>query len=391
MNTALCAKCKGRGYCGKPCPFLSYYKNVELKKDFLSETPPSIFVGRFNYPNVNIGVLSPPEETKNVEYFDNHYAWFKERKSLNEIAGLRAQLINSRIRGSVKKQNKIIETFQEITLGKKSVDLEIHLKKQPKPIMNTFTTSTMIGPHAELEKVRLAENVKVDKRIEKAYYDTDLKSVKAINELYKKGVNESKLARVLSAGILGVKINRKLVPTRWSITAVDDNLGKNLIKQIKYNKQIDEYHVYYSSRMGNAFCVILMPGQWTYELFECVQTNELQYTTNYETYYGRKEYAKETAGGYYASRLGVLEQLVKKKRQASALIIREITKDYYLPIGVWQVRENVRNSFNKVIKFGDWELVKQYVTRLFSFNINEILVKSKLLKERKQPKLTNYF
>jgi hypothetical protein len=134
-----------------------------------------------------------------------------------------------------------------------------------------------------------------------------------------------------------------------------------------------------------------MPGHWTYELFECFQANGLQYTTDYENYYGRKEYARETAGGYYASRLAVLERLEKMKKQASVLVIREITKDYYLPVGVWQVRENVRNAQSKVLKFSEWELVKQYVQRLFSFDVNQVLNKSKLLEERKQPKITSYF
>ena len=40
---------------------------------------------------------------------------------------------------------------------------------------------------------------------------------------------------------------------------------------------------------------------------------ELRYSTDYENYYGRKEYASTTAGGYYTVRLAILEKLKEMK------------------------------------------------------------------------------
>jgi hypothetical protein len=67
---------------------------------------------------------------------------------------------------------------------------------------------------------------------------------------------------------------------------------------------------------------------------------------DWEPYSGRTKYASEVAGGYYAGRLGVLEHLERMKRQAAALIVREITPDYWCPVGVWQVREGIRAAMN---------------------------------------------
>jgi hypothetical protein len=55
---------------------------------------------------------------------------------------------------------------------------------------------------------------------------------------------------------------------------------------------------------------------------------------------------EETAGAYYAARLGVLEHLVDRGRQAKCLVLREVTDAYWAPVGVWQVREGVRNAFD---------------------------------------------
>ena len=55
----------------------------------------------------------------------------------------------------------------------------------------------------------------------------------------------------------------------------------------------------------------MLPYVWGYELFETDDSKG--YTHDYEKYDGMKHYAYECVGGYYASRLGVLEYLNKIK------------------------------------------------------------------------------
>ena len=66
----------------------------------------------------------------------------------------------------------------------------------------------------------------------------------------------------------------------------------------------------------------------------------------HEGYEGRSEYVEETAGAYYAARLGVLEHLADRDRQAKVLVLREVSDEYWAPVGVWQIRESVRNAFD---------------------------------------------
>ena len=42
----------------------------------------------------------------------------------------------------------------------------------------------------------------------------------------------------------------------------------------------------------------------------------------------------------------MLEHLTAIGRQARALVLREITDDYYAPAAVWVIREAVRNAMN---------------------------------------------
>ncbi len=51
------------------------------------------------------------------------------------------------------------------------------------------------------------------------------------------------------------------------------------------------------------------------------------------------------AGAYFAAKLGILEYLTQdKKRKCSVLVFREIRPEYLVPLGVWQIREGIREA-----------------------------------------------
>jgi hypothetical protein len=248
----------------------------------------------------------------------------------------------------------------------------------------------------------LMSNPRVDSRVEKVVSDNDRKATDSMNYLYKKGFDETFLTRILSIGTLGVKTQRKLVPTRWSITAVDDSLGKNLIEEVKDFKEAD-YSLFFGGYMGNYFLVMFFPRQWSYELFEMYMPtsllnmgNEVKYTTDYEFFDGRKSYAINCVGGYYASRLSVLEKLKSMKKQATVLVLRFITDEYTTPLGVWVVREAVRKAMNTCETFGSEVEMIEYAQKLtsmhFHYNVDNILIKSQVLERvRTQKTLKDFF
>ncbi|MBI2142476.1 hypothetical protein HYU15_03240, partial [Candidatus Woesearchaeota archaeon] len=106
--------------------------------------------------------------------------------------------------------------------------------------------------------------------------------------------------------------------------------------------------------------------------------------------------AENCSGGYYAARLPVLEQLARMKRQASVLVIRMITDEYLLPLGVWVCREAVRKAVAaKPISFASKELMLKYadalITRRFGYRrITGIIQCSRLLASLRQVKLGRY-
>jgi hypothetical protein len=221
--------------------------------------------------------------------------------------------------------------------------------------------------------------------------------------LYKNNFSEYTLSKILSVGVLGLKKNKKLVPTRWSITATDDTLGKLLLKKIKDFPIIENSELFFGEFLGNQYLIMLFPDVWSYELFELYfpgsswnPSTEIKASTDYEDFYGRKEYAFATAGGYYASRFPIIEYLNSIKRQASVLVIRIETPSYWAGLGVWVVRESVRKALANKMKFSDENEMKESAKKIskikYNFDNSEVMKKSILLNQiNSQKKLKEWF
>jgi DNA repair protein NreA len=372
--------------------FIDKIKNIKFKQSYAGKEL-NIFVGKHNYPNLNIGFLGN-ENAEDV--FDSPKKWAKNDFQISIITGMRSGLINSRFKAQVKTHNtKLLDKAQEVALSSSPVDVDIELNKEPKRILHLHKFSYPTGPSIDLKKISITSNPKIPKQVDYVVNDTDLKAVDALTSLYKKGIDEHYLTKILSTANLGLKSNRKIVPTRWSITAVDDSLGKELIKNVSNYPSCD-YFCSFGGYLGNYYITMFLPGNFSYELFE-IELDSGYYETDFETSFGRTSYAQNCVGGYYANRLAVLEKLKSMKRTGTILVIRFITDKYYQPLGVWVVREASRKSLNeKELKFSDKELMLKYVLALakkyFNFNLTEILSKSKLLKDlTNQRKLGEFF
>jgi Uncharacterized conserved protein len=86
--------------------------------------------------------------------------------------------------------------------------------------------------------------------IEKTLEDDDWQAEGAMTYLYRRGLDVYDINTVLSAGALGQGDQRRLVPTRWSITAVDDTIGSYLRGQTRPEPSIDRVEVHRNSFSG---------------------------------------------------------------------------------------------------------------------------------------------
>ncbi|MEA3430258.1 MAG: hypothetical protein U9R08_03220, partial [Nanoarchaeota archaeon] len=405
-----CIKCKGKNpaNCGRTfCPIIAKNNAMFKIKDAVKEDfqggSPSVFVGRVGYPYLNVGILAPPGVSESQEY-DAPRLWSDKGYNIPKIVDYRSALVNSRFKCGVMESNKFLDISQEIGMSLKPVDVEVNLKERPGLRMDIGPNVTPMGPAGKLEKAKITSNPGVDTRVDKVVSDTDLKSTEAIRYLYNKSFDENFLSKLLSVGNLGVGSSRKLVPTRWSITAVDDNVGKMLISEVKDFSNKVNYTAYFGSYLGNYYVIMFFPEVWGYELFESYMPEaswnasyDLQFTTDYEPHTGRKTYAENCAGGYYTVRLAILEKLKQMKKQGSVLALRFITGEYAVPLGVWVTREAGRKTLSgKGLEFGSKELMLKYcwalVKKKFGFDINNILKHSIMIKNMKeQSKLSSFF
>ncbi len=396
-----CAICKGRGFCGKACPILAKLRQFQpkVKTEFSGSSPPEIFVGRLNYPYVNMGILSPNFYGEN-EKLAMPEEWFKAKSSISDILSYRSSLIYSKFSSSIKNGGgKFLEIMKEVAMSSKSASMEFKLKHRP--LLNARLDSRMplIGNPALLKYARIEENLKVHKKVDYIVSDSDVKSSVALKELYKHKISVSHIIKLLSAGLLGLKSKRKLVPTRWAITAVDSKISEDMIKEIKYFPSINSYLVFHSEYLGNHYEILMIPKEFSFEVIEAKlagsiwnPSDELEIMKDYENWKGRKEYAFNVGGGYYAARLPIAEYLMKIKRQASVLIFRECREEYYAPCGVGILREICKDALSKKPEvYYNLEDSFKSIAKRIKLPLELFKKESKLLFEIKHQKNLDFF
>ena len=84
------------------------------------------------------------------------------------------------------------------------------------------------------------------------------------------------------------------------------------------------------------------------------------------------------------------------KRRASALVLRFVTEEYAVPLGVFVTREAARKTMNNnIVNFENKDLMIKYakdiIMRKFRYNLDLMLKNSLLWKELKQSKLSSFF
>lgn len=339
--------------------FEERFESVTRGDALLGSTSPSIFVGRSSYPTVSTGILSPVGEEDRAGEFATSDDWYHRRLDIENVLQYRTGLLNSNRSTNVHVDDVwdgFVGVGREVALADRPVDVEINLTDKPDLDLSIDDITTPTGPRASADTATLVENPHVPRPMKKTLRDDDWNAQGAMIYLYRRGFDVYEINDILSAGALGRTTERRLVPTRWSITAVDDTIGQYLRGTIRNNPSVDTPLIFVNEYIGNRYWVILVPGQWEFELVEMKSPGSIWnpdpggktwLASAHEGFDGRTSYVSETAGAYYAARLGVLEYLQSVGRQAKCLVLREVSDDYWAPVGVWQIRESVRNAFDR--------------------------------------------
>lgn len=382
IDPKLCMRCKGKLLCGLSfCPIFAQNdiqreirSKIKIPKDGnLNTHTNGVFIGSQNFPDLSVGFLGSFKENPTPSsklYKLNMTDVIKER--VHNLRNFKPMNIKK-----VDMENRFIHELQDISMAKNNIENDVKSNK----IVNKSSFSIIeapYGPKAQIEKLKIEENPKIPTKMYKIIEDKDQLSKNAVGYLYKNGFEKDYIENVFSAGTTGLKKNRSLVPTRWSITATDDIISKFHIDKLRDNKQDNPYLGFYSEQYGNHFFVLMIPTSYKFEIAEIVQPGSVYNNSDksfvmsdFEDFEGRKKYANNVTGGYYAARLPITEYQIKNRIQMSTLVLRVITKDYTTPLGVWIIREGVKKAMNNKFEFDTEERLVKFMSTLMKFKVGE--------------------
>ncbi len=364
-----CAYCKGvRKLCGASiCPIL-VKKSLKLRPPPISRRELDacsewLLVGEYGYPKVRYGPLSAMSS-----YPWEPEKWARERLDFADILRFRMMTVYPFQRRQIYKPPDIYDPLGETVASIKPIDVELYLKKPPKMRLRLDASIPPVGGSAPLKKIELGENPKIPKMVESVLSER-MKAAKAVELLYRWGASIYYIEKIFSGGFLGIEERRRIVPTRWGITAVDSILGNAFLRDIKYSPSIGNAELYYWEYLGNKYYITLIPSDyWSMETLEFWLPNSVWVSgrgkpvifPNHEDYTGKPA---KMDGGHFAIKISVLDYLRKTNRKAAVLAIRIITPKYIAPVGSWQIRESVKLALeNKPVIKGDIDEIIDFIS-----------------------------
>ena len=365
---------------------LSKYGNLFSSDSISGTSPPSVFVGSHNYPKVFVGPMVPPIHG-NTELLDSPEKW--KGRTLEEIINFRLKLVRGIQKMSIEQtEGRYIENLQEVTMSSKPTDLDLIFSKNVSSNISIDGESAPFGPVGEIKSAKFSGSTST-KPIERIFYDRDMKAKDAVLKLYDSGIEISKIQKCFSIGMLGTK--RKIVPTKWSITATDDIISKSIVEKILENNLIDVCKIFSYEHLGNIFSVILFPHRWIFEMVEAWDSNGvLGFGSDNEDARGMN-HPPRIAGAYFSAKVAVSEYLLKNKIQAGVLILREIRPEYAIPVGVWQVREGIREAMKQIPKItSDFNQALQLASTKTSISKTEWIRNGNIANMIRQKTLLDY-
>jgi len=315
-------------------------------------SPPSLFVGRHGYPKVRAGPSASLSQGPDPYLPRNGDPAGLFGRPLEEVAARHASLVTggSSMRVSSKpSQNPVLESTQLIAMSSRTVDVEMDFDRPVRigggPSFDTI--SNPLGPSGEVVRAEVVSHATIPQKVRSIADETDLLAGEAMRELNRSGIGEAHISRILTSGLLGRERGRKLVPTRWGITATDDTLSRQAWDRVRDLPSLDKFTVFEATYLDNRFHVILTPGTWAFQMLEAwdkgsVWSEATKVMDDWEDLSPRNEYASSVTGAYYAARLAVLEHMESIGRSGACLVWRDIGPGYWAPVGVWLIRETVR-------------------------------------------------
>ena len=215
---------------------------------------PSLFIGSYGYPRMTGGPLI-------VDDADNPPSWVASGLGIDDIVDIRARTI----RGTARITSYLPE-LQELAISSAPLDVEVGFTCDFFFHLMFDGTIAPVGLSGSLEKMKVIDNPKVDPTVDRVTSDTDLGSMDACSELHQSGIDVYRISHLMSGGLIGRR--RKVVPTKWSITAVDHSVSISLKQKIARYTPIDHIRVFSYVLYSNRIVVPLLPGDWRYEMIE---------------------------------------------------------------------------------------------------------------------------
>jgi hypothetical protein len=267
--------------------------------------------------------------------------WLARNLGMEDIVGIRARTIRGR-----SSLQRVADNLQEIARSTIPLEVDVTFEKPVSFSLDFDGTVAPVGLNGVVRTMDVLGNARIERVVDRITSDTDIGATDACLMLRESEIDVYRISALMTAGLLGKR--RTFVPTRWAVTAVDDTISRQLKSDIARFPPVEETRLFTSEIFGNRIVCILVPGDWKYEMIEIWGRHTLWGGEEDVIVQDREGMTKQgyspLSGAYYSARLAVCEYLKNIRRSARIIVIRNISGDYWAPLGTWVIREAARRA-----------------------------------------------
>ncbi len=260
---------------------------------------------------------------------------------MEDIVSIRARTIRGR-----SSLQRVADNLQEIARSTVPLEVDVRFEKPVNFSLDFDGTVAPVGLNGVVQNMEVLGNARVEQVVDRITSDTDIGATDACLALKESEIDVYRISTLMTAGLLGKR--RTFVPTRWAITAVDDTISRQLKSEIARFPPLEEIRLFTAEIFANRIVCILVPGDWKYEMIEIWGRHSLWGGEEEVIVQDREGLTKQgyspISGAYYSARLAACEYLKNVQRSARVIIIRNISNDYWAPLGTWVIREAARRA-----------------------------------------------
>ncbi len=306
-------------------------------------SPPGIVVEPLKYPIVRASVLASTQASEFISIYDHPDSW----RGLDSDAILKMRKclfrFGAQVDAKTMEPSPLVDTLQTVALSVNPLALHFEVSDIPQKDLVPLGGLLPTGPAVDARNATILNEPETSRVAEKIT-EQDIPAAEAIWKLLDYEYTLDQVARLMSVGLLGMKDNRRLIPTKSAYKATIDAFVNRAIMELIDRPLTSKFTLSTAELHGDVFTIFAQPGMPRVDYLR-VQRTELGIERGF-SFEGIKNVSLDPKTSVFAdnARFAVYHDFVQRRRGCQITVFHMSRNQRSEMLGPWRVRAGVKGA-----------------------------------------------